>query len=59
MKDLIFFFKQMIQYDRNTTKLVMRKRDGNVKQEQLPSEEICETKEKWEQVKFFLKSLRT
>ena len=49
----------MIQYDRNTTKLVMRKRDGNIKQEQLPSEEICETKEKWEQVKFFLKSLRT
>lgn len=28
----------------------MRKRDGNVKREQLPSEEICETKEKWEQI---------
>lgn len=40
-------------YDQNTTRFVVkRKRNSGMSEskEQLPSEEICETKQKWEQV---------
>lgn len=54
-------YSQEINFDRNTTRYVMQKRkrsSGSIgvmgalpaEKEQLPSEEICETKQKWEQI---------